>query len=74
MGRGLVIRGIIELELYAVVLWQTENLVMHCKIVRIHEHVWNGQVQAAAHAAELERSGQVVDFHATTIARQPAVD
>jgi hypothetical protein len=66
--------GCVELELDAIGLWQTENLVMHCKIVRIHEHVWNGQVQAAAHAAELERSRQVVDFHATTLAQQPAVD
>ena len=59
--------GCVELKLDAIVLGQTKNLVMHGEVVSVHEHMWNGQVQAAAHAAELERSGEVVGFHCIAI-------
>jgi hypothetical protein len=59
--------GCVELKLDAIVLGQTKNLVMHGEVVSVHEHMWNGQVQAAAHAAELEGSWQDVIFHSGAI-------
>jgi hypothetical protein len=55
--------GLKELELDAIGLWLPENIIVWIKSVRDYELTWNGEVQAGAHAAELEVFRIIRIFH-----------